>query len=128
MLQELVLYVMLVAMVAVVKVPFFAMNVQRIIIFTLMESVYRLAQITFIVMVQLVFVRIVLSIVNNALMEVFATYVSLVIISMMITHALIKVYALTMNICTKENAYQNVQITFIFFMSFLLAMFALVIV
>ena len=69
-----------------------------------------------------------LAIVPNALMEVFATYVSLVIISMMITHALIKVYALTMNICTKENAYQNVQITFIFFWSFLLAIFVLLIV
>lgn len=45
MLQKHVLYVMLVATVAVEKVPFFAMNVQwiRVIIFT-MKNVYRLAQ------------------------------------------------------------------------------------
>ena len=73
-------------------------------------------------------VRVVLLIVTNALMELFARYVMLVIMLMMSLHALIKVYVLTVNICTKEYAYQNVQITFGLIMFFLLAIFVLVIV
>ena len=69
-----------------------------------------------------------IAVVSNALMELLATLVKMVMRLMTQAHALMQAYVLLISICMMENAYHNAQNTTIPIMNFLLAKIVLMVV